>query len=501
MSQPEGIRPLHYLPFDGSQEVHDVAFLDEGGRAIVHFHVDAIDLWAVAVFVWPEVLGTLAGLWLLVWLRIAWRRAHRPRRRGVLFCRRCNYELGPQDERERLVAVGGRCPECGRLITARLLVRGRAQRWRIAGPVAVGLLPGAALGVLVASVGFARLVPAMTWFDLPSQRFSAWTADRGWTWFDRFRWPIDRLEMWDLAAGRRTGVVRVGGGPTNARLCLTGDGSGIIVAGRGRSLDCLDVATGKRRARLALPAFGRLVSNEHHIVAHPTKPAVVFALLQVDDAREFVLYEWDTVSGASAVVRRLRTHETQSDPWLDFRLARATMDGEPVLVALATDFSVHYQGLSEVAVLSLSGEIVSTFEFDPAWKPDGSIALPGVPRVFVAGSKTHVAGAELPSGDRIERFGVPGHFWSVFSLASDESGRLLFVASYDDTIAVRDTQTGEWLPSLIEDTPTYFPQLSISPGGRWVAAVGPRDQGVALTSASAQDVLVWKLPDAWFDEP
>lgn len=502
MTQADGIQPLHYIPFDGPRGAGDVFFLDDSGRAIVHSRVEAIDLWDVGVFVWPEAFGTLAALWLLVALWIVWRRAHRPRRRGVLFCRRCNYELGANHERDGLLASGGRCPECGSDITPRLLIRGCAQRWRIARPLALGLLPAAAVGALLATVGVDRTGAATRWCSLPSVRLSVWTADRGWTWFDRFRHPQDVIEEWDLASGRSTRLIRLGGSRTYTRGCLTADGGGLVMVGdRYRSLVCIDVRSGKIRSRLPLPDRGRLAHGQHAIVAHPTEPDVVFALVLDFNAEEHVLYEWDTTSGASKELRRMPAWSYKQGFPAERRLARTTVDGEPMLVTLPTFMENYNRNVFEVAVLSLQGEVVSTFEFEPLPDAHGSVVAPEEPRVFAASGVLRIAGVELPSGARLGRLAAPDGLSVVHELATDASGRFLFAASIDDAIAVRDTRAAEWRPLLIESTPTIGPQLSISPGGRWVAAVSQRDTGGTGSRRFAHDFLVWKLPEEWFEEP
>ncbi|MDQ7012888.1 MAG: hypothetical protein Q9O74_03205 [Planctomycetota bacterium] len=501
MTQPGGIQPLHYIPFDMPEEARDVLFLGETGRAIIHSHVEAIDLWEVAVFVWPEVLGTLVGLWLLVALWIVWRRAHRPRRRGVLFCRRCNYELGAADDREQLIAAKAVCTECGRDITPRLLVPGRAQRWRVLRPLAVGLLPAVALGVLFAFVGLNRTGPPVRWLNFPSVRASELTAERGWTWFDGFRRGVDRFEEWDLEAGKPVRVIRTGPGRTYTRACLTADGSGLIAGERrSSSLVCIDTATGRVLSQLTVPVTSMVAFGEHAIVPHPSDAEKVFVLVLDRDAEEHVLHSWNTVSGESSELYRTPAWSYQPGIPVERSLALTTIDNEPMLVMLPTFMESFSRDVFEVSVLSLTGQEARTFDIKPKPDPMGAAVVPGEPRLY-ATRGNGLVGIDLETGKTLGILRKGSERIGTREVASTANGRLLLVPSSNGTILVRDTRATAWLPSLLEDTPGYAPQLSVSPEGRWVAAVLQRNTGTPAQKSFAHDVLIWKLPAEWFAEP
>ena len=501
MTQPVDIQPLHYIPFDMPEKARDVLFLGETGRAIVHLHIEAINLWEVAVFIWPEVLGTLAGLWLLAALWVVWRRAHRPRRRGVLFCRRCNYELGAIDDREHLIAANAVCTERGRDITPRLLVRGRSQRWRVLRPLAVGLLPAVAFGVLVAFVGFNRTGPPVRWFSLPSVRACELAAERGWTWFDGLRRGTDRFEEWDLETGQRLRVIRTGPGRTFTRACLTTDGSGLIVWGQGSSsLVCIDTATGQIRSRLTLPSAAGMAFGEPGIVSYPGDTETVFVLVLDHDAEQHVFYRWNTVSGVAAEFHRTPAWSYQPGVPVERSLALTTIDNEPMLVMLPTFMESFRRDVFEVRVLSLSGEVVRTFDIEPKPEPMGAAVVPGEPRLYTP-SSMGLAGIDLATGKPLGILRKGSEMIGTREIATTASGRLLLAPSINDTILVRDTRAAAWLPSLLEDTPGYAPQLSVSPEGRWVAAVLQRNTGTPAQKSFAHDMLIWKLPAEWFVEP
>ncbi len=494
MTQPGGIQPLHYFPFDGPQDAQDVLFLSETGRAIIHSHVEAINLWEVAVFIWPEVLGSLVGLWLLAALWIVWRRAHRPQRRGVLFCRRCNYELGAADDREQLIAAGNKCTECGHDISPRLLVRGRSQRWRVLRPLVVGLLPAAALGVLFAVVGLSRTGTAVRWVHVPSVRLSETAAERGWTWFDGFRRGMDLFEEWDLEAGQPVRTIRTGPGRTYTRVCLTADGSGLIAGGeRSSSLVCIDTATGRVRSQLRLPAISMVAFGEHAIVPHPSDAETVFVLVLDRDAEEHVLHLWNTISGESSELYRTPAWSYQPGMPVERRMALTTIDNEPMLVTLPTFMESYNREVFEVRVLSLSGEVVRTFDIEPKPDPMGATVVPGEPRLYTTRG-IGLVGIDLATGKTLGILRRGTDILGAREIATTASGRLLLVPSINDKILVRDTRATAWLPPLLEDTPAYGPQLSVSPEGRWVAAVLQRNTGTPAQKSFAHDVLVWKLP-------
>ncbi len=507
MTQSGALEPLHYIPFDGPHEARDVLFLDEAGRAIVHSHIEAINLWEVLVFIWPEVLGTLAGLWLLVALWIVWYRAHRPRRRGVLFCRRCNYELGKAEDREQLLVAKAVCTECGRDITPRLLVPGRSQRWRVLRPLVVGLLPAIGLGVLLLVVGLSRSGAAVRWFSLPSIRASELTAERGWTWFDGFRRSTDRFEEWDLETGQRLRMIRTGPGRTYTRARLTADCSGLIVGGeRSSLLVCIDTATGRVRSKLKLPAVSMMAFGEYAIASHPDEAETVFVLVLDRNAEQHVLYSWNTRSGVSAELCRVPAWSYQAGMPVERSLALTTIDNEPMLVMLPTFMESFNREVFEVRVLSLSGEVVRTFDIEPKPEPMGAVVVPGEPRLYAIRRAGVIRGAglvgiDLATGKPLGILRRGTDMLGASEIATTASGRLLLVPSINNSIFVRDTRARAWLPSLREDTPAYGPQLSVSPEGRWVAAVLQRNTGTPAQKSFARDMLVWKLSAEWFVEP
>ncbi|VAX39473.1 hypothetical protein MNBD_PLANCTO03-1813, partial [hydrothermal vent metagenome] len=470
-------------------------------RAIVHSYVEVIDLWRVMVFIWPEVLGTLVGLWLLVALWIVWCRAHRPRRRGVLFCRRCNYELGTTEDREQLLAAKAVCTECGRDITPHLLVPGRSQRWRILRPLVVGLLPAIAYGVLFLVVGLNRSCAAVRWFSLPSVRAGELTAERGWTWFDEFRRSMDRFEEWDLEAGRPVRTIRIGPSWTSTRVLLTADNSGLIAGGgRFSLLVCIDTATGRVRSRLKLPAISMMAFGEHAMAPHPDEAETVFVLVLDQDAEQHVLYSWNTRSGESSELCRLPAWSYEPERPVERSLALTTIDNEPMLVMLPTFMESYNRDVFEVRVLSLSGEVVRTFDIEPKPEPMGAAVVPSEPRLYIP-SSMGLAGIDLATGKPLGILRKKTDMIGAREVATTASGRLLLVPSIKGAILVRDTRAKAWLPSLLENTPAYGPQLSVSPEGRWVAAVVQRNIDTPAQMSFAHDMLVWKLPAEWFVEP
>lgn len=148
-----------------------VAVARDGSVVYVAQAVDAFSPWAWAVYRWPEVLGALVGLGVLLAVVVTWRVRRRPRRAGVMYCRRCGYELIGTPE-------GRPCPECGRATTARARVRGRARLLRVAPAWSVALALLVGYGLLWAG-GVGRENRAILWFDWSSVRLHEWIVAAG----------------------------------------------------------------------------------------------------------------------------------------------------------------------------------------------------------------------------------------------------------------------------------------------------------------------------------
>lgn len=150
-----------------------------------------------------SVLVLAAAIW-AVW--VTWRVLRRPRKRGRVYCRSCNYEqVAPAVER----TVGGvvwasensRCSECGR---RQRLAIGRS-RWRRLGVplvICLGLLVGGSVTL------HSTLAPPAPWTGVPWP--TAWVGRQMGSWAVARREPEQKghaVTRWELPSGRSLGTL------------------------------------------------------------------------------------------------------------------------------------------------------------------------------------------------------------------------------------------------------------------------------------------------------
>jgi hypothetical protein len=203
------------------------------------------------------LLVTVTGLAIVLW-----RTLPRPRRSGVLYCRRCNYELGEAG------SAAESCPECGRR-GAGLAVRGRSRRRRLAVPVAAGLVLLAACAIV--------LNRSLVW--RPGN-----PADRPWPtvhalWIST-DWPLNRAEGSPRSAHRIT-AHRISDG------ALVGHIATLPIHGAHEAL-----LTPAGDSLIAIVGDGM----ESHLHIHPLRPAGASG-----SARRYALLD-DDERGSSSII-------------------------------------------------------------------------------------------------------------------------------------------------------------------------------------------------------
>src|SRR5262245_2460498 len=126
------LEPIHDIPLTRMPFLEAVRFAPDG-RLYVHEMEATLNLWRLAVHYWPELLGGVSALMLVVLAVPILRVLRRPRIVGALHCRRCNYDLTD-------TPAGKLCPECGVDPAKRRPVVGRSTRRRLAWPVGMALV-------------------------------------------------------------------------------------------------------------------------------------------------------------------------------------------------------------------------------------------------------------------------------------------------------------------------------------------------------------------------
>jgi hypothetical protein len=503
MGQPDRIEPLHYLQFDPPAEAQHVVFVGEDGRAIVHLHDRALDCWQLATYIWPEALGALAGLLMLIGVRFTRRRLHRPQRTGFHYCRTCNYELGTTGPSDAPAEPGGRCPECGKLVSKRLLVRGRSRLRRFWWPAPLALFPPLAWGTLILVAGASRTPLASAWWSLPSRAAARETERRGWTWFDQFCDTFDVFEEWDMQAGKRRRTLRIGPGRTYAEPTLSADGKSILTMGR-RADEFIVFSTESgatdRRLQIPLPQF-RTPFNERAVTLNADDPNLAYIYGVDHPASEHVLYQWNLQTGESTTLCREPAWSYAPGRPVERRLYFTHLAEGPALASLPTFMESYNRMAFEVRVMNLRGQFLRSFEVTPLPNPHSGWVDPDTGLLFVAREySSDIAAFDLNTGQTLGTLPDRGARGMSDSQRTAAGGRLLCISAFDDAVMLRDTLAREWLPTLVESTPAYGLSLFTSPQGHWVAARGQRDLGprpLASPNQVSTDLIVWRLPDAW----
>jgi len=207
-----GATELHDLTFPESNCIHNAVFPPGTGTVYVQLQPTVLNLWEAGVNYWPELLGAVGGVIVLVCVLLTVRIARRPRRIGEWHCRRCGYCLsGAQNP---LTAT---CPECSVSAQKKHPRLGRA-RWKRALPlvlIAVALLLGYG-GMHVANVprdGWLARRYVVRWDRLQREAES-----RNWTQLLQFSRPLHRVIEVDIVSGRTTRVICEGHVPRHALL-------------------------------------------------------------------------------------------------------------------------------------------------------------------------------------------------------------------------------------------------------------------------------------------
>jgi hypothetical protein len=99
--------PLHRIAFPADERIVAAVFSSDGTVLRVVTDRRAVNVWALGIYYWPEILGCLSGIAAVVCIRKVLSVRRNPQIVGAPHCRNCNYCLAG--------LVSDRCPECGAL--------------------------------------------------------------------------------------------------------------------------------------------------------------------------------------------------------------------------------------------------------------------------------------------------------------------------------------------------------------------------------------------------
>jgi hypothetical protein len=451
------ISPVHEIEIPKGERPFSFAFSpDHKVGYLLVYKEDAIDIWAMAVHYWPEVLGAVVALIALAWLLCFIRVRRRRRVRGDPYCRGCNYHLIQQarpsnDSRMKfLIEEGARCPECGCDLRKRAPLRGRSMAYRIA-PFTIPAAIAFACYLALFAAGVHRQNGALWWLCLDSPWVDHWATTHGSPWLLKWKCPISEVRRIRIDDGAARGTVfrRRNGGWTN--LLVTPDGKSLFVPGySGRLLrvstttggvlgsvkvrDLWGSGSGETRAILGMSRDSRTVFFAAN--GQGARSQVV-AWDFVDDKRTVVIDEEPSWGGSPRYLANADTTRIVSIPrWRSNDPTRCHLRVFDLPHGVSREFDIPISNVRR-------GEDDMSISQAPCLAPDGKSIYGN------AGNGGGLVGIDVETGQNL------GHVWAPpwrhatnCEPIMSHSGRLVFAGVYDGCIAVRDTVARDWVAKL-----------------------------------------------------
>lgn len=486
--------PIHDVTF-GDSRIGSAIFAGDG-RLYADVVRDALNLWNIAVFYWPEVLGALLGLVILCVLLAVRRVWNAQRTPGQWYCRRCNYCLSG-------LATGARCAECGADPARRRPVRGRSLVRRLAPALGVALVASAGYTYLHISGTPRALNRAVNLFHWEAPELMRWANDNRVRWLIRFRRPESVLMEIDPASGNI--VRRVCTLPAFAGFTVSvGPGGKYAVAPLSRGeLAAIDLSTGRvvRRAPRpdgkAGPGSPYGTTCWRHAAGWLDADTVCVQFFDAA-AKTNTLYKWSIATGALEELADIPVPPPRP-PTFNGKPVKGTRSSLPAgtpqpappdparlmylvpgsLLAFEVPDS-HNEGGPQVGVdkairvrdLGAGGKVVREIagrffsKSAPVSLADGS--------AFYIGSEGGIMRLSMKD-DECAEFKVNGFRGTLqdgpAGIAYQDATRRLFVATTSPhAVHVRDVASGRWIATLgfgVEALPDD--RIALSPDGRWLA--------------------------------
>jgi hypothetical protein len=252
-AQPQGW--THRLVAPVPEGYSGLAFSPDGARLYASYPMPVIDVWSLAVSLWPELLGGVLALLTIVTLVLLLRRRSRRQSAGAPHCRRCNYDLSAHAAAERGLAFppGTKCPECGSDLARRPPRRGRSFRRRAAIPLALWTGAAAAYAALFIA-GVPRVNAASAWLDWSSAALARLAARWSSPWLSRRVTQGEQIAQYDTATGSFTRTLLTHRDRTFSDLAVSPDGAALLTWGA-KGVKAFSTLTGRRISSAALPGY------------------------------------------------------------------------------------------------------------------------------------------------------------------------------------------------------------------------------------------------------
>ena len=421
-SAPIVINPSHIFSYPGDTWIDWIDLTPDGKHLRAHWRLGSVNLWAVLVYFWPELLAFIAALMLVVMLC---RVIRRKRIVGQWYCRKCNYQLAN--------SVSDRCPECGATLTPRNRVIGRPPLWRL------GLI-----GVLLMAIGagyeygrghFPREGTVSKWFYWCSTRIYDWAYHHDQDWLLRHKTWITQIVEIDPQTGRIDRTVFSQRGGFFFKLQTAPDGRSMIGYGGDNELFRVDAETGSIVARIRCPEKYAL---QFSIGVGADGNTAYFT------SEEGLLRAWDTQSGALRELLTIARGDSQTSTSVIF------LD-----VHQPNRIGIRDETTRNVCRIRIWDEQVRSFVHGFESPVDGptdlytTILSPDAARVYVAPYKfPTIAVYDRQSGARLDTIDAGPKGVALVEISPDQRWLVAESMAQRRVIQVCDLRTRQWIGQL-----------------------------------------------------
>lgn len=479
----------------GTEDVQSAAFSPDGSTLYAHVQEPAIDLGALVLGQRLWILGGLLLALTLVTLVRARRVLNRPQSAGVLYCRRCNYDLSGHAQSGSSSTGAPRspaCPECGTTLEGRHIVRGRTRRARLvwtagAWVVLTGLFAGAATPRVAR-----RAAPAIEgWTSTALARLA---TDRGWTSLQRRIRNFDRVVIVDVKTERAVRTLFRRSCTSYTDIAISPDGRLLIMNGPGDTAAAYSTSTGRRVRSVALPGNRQYEITAATVCGWSNDGSTAFIPWFDRGTAVGGVVAWNLLTGTSPVLFSTPGYKDPDRPWGWGRQFLRLGNAEPARFVSWPSFMEAFP--TKTFVLRYHAPGLPDREFSPSPKPEWQSRPAASPDGTTLYVPTQPFGLSAFDTRTDERLGTLPTLNSInHPLALDGAGRRLVMAG--QPIQVRDVIDRRWVARLDLPPGLYAPKPAISKDGRTIAAAcqGPR-RTPATPGSFTHELILWKL-----DEP
>lgn len=498
--------PIHRLRLPGNPSIFSAAFSPDGETLYAVGQAQAINLWEILVYYWPEIGGTIVAVTVLLFLFVLRRVLRTPRLPGEPHCRRCNYCLKG--------AASDRCPEC--FTPTRRPRLGRTTRRRIL-PIAIP--------AVIALLGYAGAwvcwLPRLGWvgesckwrsYDLYTAALAHGVNLTAW------QRPVDNIYVIDVVPGTVTHILETSCAAwmVGLDIAVTPDGSGILLP-LPEGLALLDAETGTVRRMLPNPVTPINMPSCWAQIAGFDDPGNVAYVVVLDEAADRTkVLRWDMGTSEASLLLSLACESTTAMNGQPLKCAHRVYrvpGGSPRFLELRSHLGVDLGAIgrppqkSQVRyhIFGTNHEHLFTVDFDavvppftgPGLSRDGS-------RTFLRDDERALAAYVLATGQperarSLRRSGI-GHT----PCGPAQVGRMV-ISTWSDNpdgvrrgFAVADLESGNWIGNCSLPPDDAFIGIFVAPNGHFFAANGFLWKAKLPTGDFQHDLLIYDmrhLPD------